>query len=207
MSTKSTIAHGPTFHLYHEVGDSRSVYLRLDGAPFDASYDRVTVPIPVHVWEHARRFPGIDLSFADATDAEITTCVEGYVDGRIAQLDAAEDDRQRALAHLAGSIPYGPADDPREDQIARGLADEHRRRTYQREVRAAIERLRREDRRAPSPRPQAEDAAEPLRALSSADRLLHDLRQHLEPDDSKRDLIDEVRAECQAAMESLSGGR
>ncbi|MGB3545189.1 hypothetical protein [Rubrivirga sp.] len=44
MSTKATVAHGPSFHLYHEVFDDRYVYLELDGAHFVASYDRVMVP-------------------------------------------------------------------------------------------------------------------------------------------------------------------
>lgn len=142
MSTKATIAHGPSFHLYHEVFDDRYVYLRLDGAHFEASYDRVTVPIPVHVWEHVRQFPGIDLSLADATDDELRADAEAYVDERIARYEAAETDQQRALANLVGSLGYGPADAPREEQVALGIEDAERRRTYQREVRAAIERLR-----------------------------------------------------------------
>ena len=67
MSTKATIAHGPAFHLYHEIGDDHYVYLELEGVPFHAAYDRVVVPVPVHVWEHVRRFSGVDLSLADAT--------------------------------------------------------------------------------------------------------------------------------------------
>ncbi len=37
MSTKSTLTHGPTFHLYNEVFDERTVYLELEGVPFEAS--------------------------------------------------------------------------------------------------------------------------------------------------------------------------
>ena len=141
MSTKATIAHGPTFHLYHEVFDDRYVYLELDGAQFEASYDRVMVPIPVHVWEHVRRFPGIDLSLADATDDELRADVEAYVDERIARYEAAATDQQRAFANVIGSLGYGPADAPREEQVALGLKEREHRRKYERQVRAAIERL------------------------------------------------------------------
>ncbi|HAS31342.1 MAG: hypothetical protein CMM84_19105 [Rhodothermaceae bacterium] len=141
MSTKATIAHGPAFHLYHEIGDDRYVYLEVEGVPFQASYDRVVVPVPVHIWEHARRYPGIDLSLADATDDELRAEVEAYVDERIARYEAAEDDRERAFASVIGSIGYGPADAPREEQIAHGMEGRLRRRAYERQVRMAIERL------------------------------------------------------------------
>ena len=61
MSTKSTIAHGRNFHFYHEALDEDYVYLELEGTKFEASYNRVMVPIPVHVWEVIRRYPGSDL--------------------------------------------------------------------------------------------------------------------------------------------------
>ena len=141
MSTKATIAHGPTFHLYHEVFDDRFVYLELDGARFEASPDRVMVPIPVHVWEHVRRFPGIDLSLADATDDELRADVEAYVDERIARFEAAETDRERAFAGAFGALGYGPVEAPREEQVARGMEERRRRRDYERGVRAAVERL------------------------------------------------------------------
>lgn len=141
MSTKATIAHGPTFHFYHEIGDDRYVYLEVEGVPFQASYDRVVVPVPVHVWEHARRHSGVDLSLADATDDELRAEVEAYVDERIARYEAATNDRERAFASVIGSIGYGPADAPREEQVAQGMERRLRRRAYQREVRAAIERL------------------------------------------------------------------
>ena len=63
MSTKSTIAHGRNFHFYHEALDEDYVYLELEGTKFEASYDRVMMPIPIHVWEVIRRYPGIDLKY------------------------------------------------------------------------------------------------------------------------------------------------
>ena len=76
------------------------------------------MPVPVHIWEHARRHPGIDLSLADATDDELRAEVEAYVDERIARYEAATNDRERAFASVIGSIGYGPADAPREEQAA-----------------------------------------------------------------------------------------
>jgi hypothetical protein len=45
MSTKATIAYGPTFHLYHEALDEDFVYLEIEGTQFEASYNRVMVPM------------------------------------------------------------------------------------------------------------------------------------------------------------------
>ena len=203
MSTKSTIAHGPSFHLYHEVGDDRYVYLEVEGVPFLAFYDRVVVPVPVHVWEHARRFPGVDLSLADETDKEVRERVEGAVDGRAVAYEEAGTDQQRALADLLGSIPYGSASDPRDEQIARGVEYYGHRRDHKRQVREAIRRLD-EERGGRRPPPLGVEAAR--RALFGAERLLHNLRQDLDPDDPRRELIDERRAECRAVMGTLPRG-
>lgn len=179
------------------------MYLRLDGVAAEATYDHAIVPIPVHVWEHARRFPGVDLSLADVTDHEIQARVESYVGGRIAQLADATDETHRARVRLAGSIPFGPADGPREHQIAQGLADYHRRRTYQRDVRPAIARLGQEGRGGGGSPPPSDGAEGAQRALSNAEKLLRDLQQSLGPDDPRRDRIGDVRAECRTAVESL----
>ena len=56
-------------------------------------------------------------------------------------MEAATNDRERAFASVVGSIGYGPADAPPEEQVAQGMEGRLRRRTYEREVRAAIERL------------------------------------------------------------------
>ena len=95
--------------------------------------------------EHVRRFSGVDLSLADATDDELRADVEAYVDERIARYEAAKNDRERAFASVLGSLGYGPADAPREEQVAQGMEERTRRRAYEREVRAAIERLDTED--------------------------------------------------------------
>ena len=50
MSIKSTIAHGPNFHLYHEAFDEDYVYLELAGTKFEASYDRRRSPVKTIKW-------------------------------------------------------------------------------------------------------------------------------------------------------------
>lgn len=138
MSTKATIAYGPNFHFYHEVLDDDYVYLELEGVPFEAGYNRVMVPIPVHIWEVIRTYAGVDLSFAEKTDEEIRIYVEEHIDERIARYEAAENEKGKALIALLGSIPFGGADDPRDEQLARGLRYYERMREHQRQVKQAI---------------------------------------------------------------------
>ena len=64
MSTKSTLAHGPGFHLYHECFEQDTVYLELEKTHFECYPDRVTVAIPVVAWEvignrQGGTFPGL----------------------------------------------------------------------------------------------------------------------------------------------------
>jgi len=140
MSTKSTIAYGRNFHLYHEALDEDYVYLELEGTKFEASYNRVMVPIPVHVWEVIRRHPGIDLKYADRSDAEIRQYVEHEVDERIKQYEEAEE-RSKGLLSLAGSLAFGTADQPRDQQIAAGVEYFTKVREHQRQIKHAIEEL------------------------------------------------------------------
>src|SRR5438874_9471962 len=138
MSTKATIAYGKNFHFYHEVFDDNFVYLELEGVEFEAGYNRVMVPIPIHIWEVIRRYPGIDLDWADKSDAEISQHVEGEVDERIKRY-AETDQNGRRLFRVLGSMVYGSADEPREKQIAAGIDYFNRRRKHQRQISSAIE--------------------------------------------------------------------
>jgi hypothetical protein len=140
MSTKSTVAHGPNFHLYHEASDEDYVYLELEGTQFEASYNRVMVPIPVHIWEVIRRYPGVDLKYADKTDAEIRSYVEEEVDERIKRY-AEAGETSKGLVLLAGSLIFGMADQPRNQQITSGVEYFAKVRQHQREVKRAIEEL------------------------------------------------------------------
>lgn len=139
MSTKATIVYGPSVHFYHEALDDDYVYLELEGVPFEASYNRVMVPIPIHVWEVIRRYPGIDLAFADKTDDELRQYVERQVDERIQAFREAESGN--GVTRLAGSLAYGTADLPRETQIEAGMQHFLQVRDHQRRIAQAIAEL------------------------------------------------------------------
>ena len=142
MSTRSTLAYGPGFHLYHEVMDEDYVYLRVEGTQFEAGYGQVMVPIPVHVWEVIRRHPGVDLGLADQTDDELRRHVEQMVDDRLKRHQEASE-HAKPIAALAGSLLLGSIDEPREMQVAKGLEDYIHRREHQRQIQQAIAELER----------------------------------------------------------------
>jgi hypothetical protein len=128
--------------IYHEVLDDNYVYLELEleQVQFEASYNRVMVPIPVHIWEVIRQYPGIDLSWAEKSDAEILDYVSQNVDDRIRGYEAAVPEK-RGWVSLCGGLVFGKADAPREDQIEQGVAHYQRLRENQQQVKAAIAEL------------------------------------------------------------------
>ena len=142
MSTKETVAYGNNFHLYKEGLDTDSIYLELEGVQFEASYNRVTVSIPVHVWEVIRQYPGVNLSWADKTDEEIIEYVEAHVDERIKRLEEAENSPNKRLIALIGSIPYGTADSPRIEQIEKGIEHYKSLRKHQQQIKDAIAEIK-----------------------------------------------------------------
>ena len=101
------------------------------------------VPIPVHIWEVIRSYPGTDLSWADKTDEEIASYVEKDVNERIEKYEKAEDERHQRFISLCGSLTYGSADTPRSEQIKRGMAYFEELREHQRQIKQAIEELKR----------------------------------------------------------------
>lgn len=141
MSIRSTVAYGPNFHLYKEVLDEDYIYLELEGVQFEASYQRVMVPIPVHIWEVIRHYEGVDLSLADKTDEELQQYVEQEVDERITRYNEA-DDKAKSLIAFLGSLVYGTADSPREEQIQQGMEYFTDRREHQRQIKQAIAELK-----------------------------------------------------------------
>jgi hypothetical protein len=140
MSTKSTIAYGRNFHLYREALDEDYIYLELEGTKFEASYNRVMVPIPVHIWEVIRRYSGIDLQYAEKTDAEIRQYVEQEVAERL-NLYAEASEGSKGLVSLSSSLVFGSADQPRDQQIAAGVEYFTKLREHQRQVKRAINDL------------------------------------------------------------------
>ena len=146
MSTKATVAYGSNFHLYKEVLDENFIYLELEGVSFEANYNRVMVPIPVHIWEVIRQYPGTDLSWSDKTDEEIERYVEQEVNERIERYQQAENDQQRGLIALFGSLAYGSAENPRQEQIEQGIAYFKQLREHHRQIKQAIEELEKTNR-------------------------------------------------------------
>jgi hypothetical protein len=141
MSTKATVAYGANFHLYQEVFDNHYIYLELYGVQYEASYNRVMIPIPLHIWEVIRQYSGIDLSFADYTDDQLRQYVENQVDEHIKRYEEA-DTNSKGLIRLAGSLVYGMVELPRNEQIQNGLAYYTHQREHQRQISQAIESLK-----------------------------------------------------------------
>ncbi|MGB5637286.1 MAG: hypothetical protein WBM44_24890 [Waterburya sp.] len=141
MSTKITVAHGDNFHFYREIFDEDYIYLEIEGVQYEASYNRVMMPIPIHIWSVIRQYQGIDLSWALRTDEEIMSYVEQEVDQRIEKYQQAESEKNQRLIAVLGSMPYGAADTPRQQQLDQGIAYFHRLREHQQQVKDAIEQL------------------------------------------------------------------
>lgn len=142
MSTKATVVYGPNFHLYKEVFEDDQIYLELEGVQYEAAYNQVMVPIPVHIWEVIRTYPGVNLSWVDNTDEELREHVEHEVDERLAEYEQA-DPQAKQLISLFGSLVYGVADTPRTEQIDRGITYFTELREHQRQIKDAIEELKR----------------------------------------------------------------
>lgn len=121
MSTKSSIAYGDNFHFYKECFDEENVYLELDSVEFNASNNQVTVTIPVAIWEVIRQYDVLNLSLADKSDREIEAMVEQEVDRRIEKYQSTDDERAKQFASLSGSLRYGSADLPRNEQMNTGI--------------------------------------------------------------------------------------
>jgi hypothetical protein len=142
MSTKATIAYGKNFHLFREMMEQEHIYLELETTNFEAGYGQVTVPIPVHIWEVIREFPGVQLDLADLSDAELRKRVEREVDERIEEWNQAQKRDPKSLLRWAGGLAFGAADEPRAKQLQKGLRYYRNQWKWQREVKAAIEKLR-----------------------------------------------------------------
>lgn len=135
MSTKSTIVSGKTFHFYHEMCDNEHVYLELEGTHFEAGYNRVMVPIPIHIWEVIRQKGGADISLAEKSDDELRIIAEQCVDDHVKRYqEAAEGSFLRKF--------YSDANRPRAEQIADHLESLIKDRQQQKEISAAIEEVK-----------------------------------------------------------------
>jgi hypothetical protein len=143
MSTRATIACGDNFQFYREVFDGDHVYLELETTRYAAGYGRVMLPIPIHIWETIRHLGGVELDLADAGDEELRARIEREVDERIGRYQqTVREGLDSGLLKLAGSLLYGPADLPRDEQIRLGLRYFEGRRRWEQDVRARITQLR-----------------------------------------------------------------
>jgi len=141
VSTKCSVAYGPDFHLYREVFDDEHIYLQLEGVAYEASSQQVMVSIPMRIWEVIRRRGGARLSYAEKTDPEIQAEVEEWVDERLARYHEAQESGGGGMIAFAGCFVIGTADDPREEQIAQGIAYYQQMREQQQQLKKAIEEL------------------------------------------------------------------
>jgi len=119
MSTKSTLAHGPDFHLYHECFEQDNVYLELEKTHFECYPDRVTVAIPIVVWEVIRQSAGANFSWAAKSDNEIRSYVEQEIHERITDFQN-KDSGSKGFLFFGNSV-FGLASEPIENQIEKGL--------------------------------------------------------------------------------------
>lgn len=118
------------------------MYLELETNHFEAGYGRVMIPIPVHIWEVIREFPGVRLGLAEFSDAKLRVKVEKEVDERIQRWKEAKKRGEKISWVLSWSRAYGEASNPRAKQIRKGLGYYRQQRKWEREVKAAIEKLR-----------------------------------------------------------------
>lgn len=123
MPPKVTIAYGRNFHFYREAQEHNYVYLELEDVPYQVGYLRIMVAVPVDIWETIRSLGATGLDLVNASDADLINKVTGLVEERVAQYTSVRSSsRERAEdLRLQDSLIFGVADDPREDQIQRGI--------------------------------------------------------------------------------------
>lgn len=147
MSTKCSVAYGDNFHLYNECFDDSNIYLELDSTDYEVSYGRVIVKIPNHIWEVIRRRGEPRNDWRDKTDQEIEEQVVKEVDTRTKECPESIERIGRASIYaICGSIGSISWEDPREEQIQRGIELFKSQRKFQQEMWAKIEELEKKQR-------------------------------------------------------------
>ena len=150
MSTKSTITHGETFHLYTECFDqAQNVWLQLDGCTFECFPQGIRVEIPLAIWEVIRQHTPACFDLASLTDAQLQAEAEKRVEANRAAYRAALAER-RATRKAAGkkrkyqfslSCFYPDARLPHKDHLAIVVTELRKERADQRKLRREIARL------------------------------------------------------------------
>lgn len=149
MSTKCTIAHGDNFHFYRECLDDDHMYLEIEGTNFEAGYNRVMVPIPVHIWEVIRKTQGVRLDLVGLSEDQIKARSETFVDERLKEVAEADEKLKgagrKSITRFFGSLQYGNADAPRDEQVKKGIESLLAEQKHQTEIKAAIDALEAEN--------------------------------------------------------------
>jgi hypothetical protein len=123
MPPKISIAYGKNFHFYLEAHEQNYVYLELEDVPYEVGYLRVMLAIPVDIWETIRGLGTPSLDLVNASDADLIEKVTSCVEERVAEYERARSSGREAaeMVRLRDSLIFGAADEPREDQVARGV--------------------------------------------------------------------------------------
>ncbi len=140
MPPKISIAYGKNFHFYREAHELNYVYLELEDVPYEVGYLRVMLAIPVDIWETIRGLGATSLDLVNASDDDLIEKVTSRVAERSAEYERARStDREAAeMIRLRDSLIFGAADEPHEDQIARGVHSYKMERERQRAIVARI---------------------------------------------------------------------
>lgn len=123
MPPKISIAYGKNFHFYREAHEHNYVYLELEDVPYEVGYLRVMLAIPVDIWETIRGLGAPSLDLVNTSDADLVEKVTSRVDERAAEYEGARASNREVaeMIRLRDSLVFGAADEPREDQVARGI--------------------------------------------------------------------------------------
>jgi hypothetical protein len=140
MTVKATLAYGKNFHFYHEGLDNNHVYLELEDVSYDAGYRRLMVAIPIDIWEVIRELGAANLDLINVSDEKLIEMVERKVEERITGYESAHkaDPENAGWLRFTDSAVFGSMDEPREQQIIRGVEYYKTERERQREVTARI---------------------------------------------------------------------
>ena len=123
MPPKISIAYGKNFHFYREAHEHNYVYLEMEDVPYEVGYLRVMLAIPVDIWETIRSLGAPSLDLVNASDADLLEKVMNRVDERAAEYERARSSNREVteMIRLRDSLIFGAADEPHEDQVARGV--------------------------------------------------------------------------------------
>ena len=142
MVAKTRLAEGKGFCFYREDFNDEQVCLELyGGVEFEASQKRVTVKIPIAVWEFVRQIAAMEFDLTDKTDEELRQIAEQEIDQRIARQKLLKEkiskpDKKGGINYFArlSSFKYTVLGEPREQQIEREVESNLNRRAAQQDA-------------------------------------------------------------------------